>query len=59
MEGGEERERAKKRKRKHTWAGGGENGLLIFLLSMGDKQEILKLIFHTINCSMKYNNLSR
>ena len=55
---GEKREREKKRKRKHTQKGGGKNRCLIFLLSVGDKREILKLIFNTINCLMKHNNLS-
>ena len=29
-----------------------------FFLSLGDKREILELIFNTINCLMKHNNLS-
>ena len=37
----------------HT-EGGGENGRLIFLLSIGDKRKILKLIFNTINCLTKH-----
>ena len=28
------------------------------IISVGDKPEILKLIFNTINCLMKQNNLS-
>ena len=35
----------KKRKEKHTLKGQKKNGRLIFLLSVGDKWEILKLIF--------------
>ena len=35
-----------------------KNKSLIFLLSVGDKREILKLIFNTINYLMKHNNLS-
>ena len=29
-----------------------------FFLSLGDKREILELIFNTINCLMKHNHLS-
>ena len=42
-------ERKKKKKKKRH---------LIFLLSLGIKQEILKLTFNIINCLMKQNNLS-
>ena len=48
----QEREKKKKRDRKgkenaHR-RGEKKNGCLIFLLSVGDKREILKLIFNTI-----------
>ena len=46
----------KREKKKHTE--GENNRRLIFLLSIEDKQEILKLKFNTINCLMKHNNLS-
>ena len=48
----------KKRERKgkenaHRRAGGERE--FIFLLSVGDKREILKLTFNTIYCLMKHN----
>ena len=46
----------RKEKKTHTEEGK-ENGHLIFLLSVGDKWKILKLMFNTINCLMKHNNL--
>ena len=54
------RVKKKKKERKENahrkW--GRKNGYLIFLLSIGNKQKILKLIFNTINCLMKHNSLS-
>ena len=47
----------KEEKKTHTEEGK-KNGRLIFLLSVGDKPEILKLTFNTLNCLMKHNNLS-
>ena len=61
---GKERKKEKKRERKekenktHTQGQGKGNGRLICLLSIGDKWEILKLIFNTVNYLMKHNNLS-
>ena len=46
-----------KEKKQHT-EGGGKSGCLIFLLSVGDKWEILKLTFNTINCLMEHYNIS-
>ena len=53
---GKERKRRAKEKKTHT-EGGGENGYLIFLLSVGDKREILKFTFNRINCLIKHSNL--
>ena len=47
---GEKKENAHRR--------GKKNGRLIFHLLVGDKREILKLMFNAINCLMKHNNLS-
>ena len=33
-----------------------KNRHVIFLLSIGDKWEILKLTFNAVNCFMKHNN---
>ena len=51
------RKKKKEREKKTHTGGGGGNGCLIFLLSVGDLQEILKFIFNAINCLMKHNNL--
>ena len=47
----------KKRKEKTHTERGGENRHVIFLLSVGDKWETLKLTFNALNCLMKHNNL--
>ena len=52
--GKKKKEREKKKKR--TRKGEKKNKRLIFLLSVGDKWKILKLIFNTINFLMKHNN---
>ena len=51
------KERKEKGNKTHTETGR-KNGYLIFLLSLGGKREILKLIFNAINRLMKNNNLS-
>ena len=48
-----ERERKEKENKTHTERGK-KNGYLIFLLSLGGKREILKLILDAINCLMKH-----
>ena len=47
----------KKKKENAHRRRGKKNGRLIFLLFIGDKQEILKLIFNTIICLLKHNNV--
>ena len=53
----EGRKKQTEKKKMHT-EGGEEERHLTFLLSVGGKRKILKLIFNTINCSMKQHNLS-
>ena len=52
------KKKKKREKKMHTEGGENKNRHLIFLLSIGDKQEILKITTNTINCLMKHNNLS-
>ena len=52
------KERKEKEKNKTDTEGGERMGALVFLLSVGYKQDILKLTFNTINCLMTHNNLS-
>ena len=52
-----ERKKREIKKGKRTQRGK-KKRCFIFLLSVGDKSEILKLIFNTINCFMKHKNLS-
>ena len=47
-----------KEKKENSHKRGGGNRHIIFLLSIGDKWEILKLTFNAVNCFMKHNNLS-
>ena len=48
----------REREEKENLCRKGGNGCLIFLLFVGDKRENLKLIFNTINCLVKLNNLT-
>ena len=54
---GERKKEKSKRKENAHRRGEGENELLIFLLSVGDKREILKFTFNRINCLIKHSNL--
>ena len=55
---GKKREEREKKKHTEEEKKKKKNRHLIFLLSVGDKRETLRLIFNTINCLMKHNNLS-
>ena len=55
---GKEKKKERKRKENAHRKGKKKNRHIILLLSVEDKQEILKLTFNTINCLMKHNNLS-
>ena len=57
--GRKKKEREKGKGNAHNTEGeGGKNGRLLFFYPLGDKREILKLIFNAINWLMNLNNLS-
>ena len=56
QEGGEKK-REKRKRKENAHRRKKKDGCLIFLLSLGFKREILKLMFNAINCSLKHNNL--
>ena len=53
----EKKEREREREKK-KYTEGRNKRRLIFLLYIGDKQEISKFIFNAIHCLMEHNNLS-
>ena len=54
---GKKKKRKRRKGKENVHRREGENVCLIVLLSVGDKLENFKLIFNTINCLMKHNNL--